>query len=210
MNGRIALGLRYRGSAYRGWQSQTDGRTVQDALQKALSQFADRPVTVTCAGRTDTGVHGLNQVVHLDPGVHRLPASWVRGGNRYLPNDIAIQLNVTTKALDEAIEKTRALAEASKGGAAAPDADFRGDVLSVDEKAGIIVFSGGVNAGVKAQRKYVVTRTTAPFYVGTVVVLDASDPKFSSGVFTPAADPSNSYPAVSASGPCAMLASAAI
>ena len=91
MNGRIALGLRYRGSAYRGWQSQTDGRTVQDALQKALSQFADRPVTVTCAGRTDTGVHGLNQVVHLDPGVHRLPASWVRGGNRYLPNDIAIQ-----------------------------------------------------------------------------------------------------------------------
>jgi tRNA pseudouridine38-40 synthase len=88
---RLALGIRYRGGAYLGWQSQPSGRTVQDALEKALSKFADRPVTTVCAGRTDTGVHGLNQVVHLDPPVLREPNSWVRGTNRYLPPDIAVQ-----------------------------------------------------------------------------------------------------------------------
>lgn len=88
---RLALGLSYRGQAYHGWQSQPDGRTVQDRLEQALSQFADRPVATVCAGRTDTGVHALNQVVHLDTPVEREPFSWVRGTNRYLPPDIAVQ-----------------------------------------------------------------------------------------------------------------------
>ncbi len=88
---RLALGVGYRGSAYHGWQSQPDGRTVQDVLEKALSQFADSPVATVCAGRTDTGVHGLNQVVHLDPPVARDDHSWVRGTNRYLPSDVAVQ-----------------------------------------------------------------------------------------------------------------------
>lgn len=88
---RLALGVSYRGSAYHGWQSQPDGRTVQDVLERALSQFADVPVTTLCAGRTDTGVHGLNQVVHLDAPVERDPFSWVRGTNRYLPPDVAVQ-----------------------------------------------------------------------------------------------------------------------
>ena len=88
---RIALGVAYRGAAYHGWQSQLDGQTVQDHLERALSRFADTTVVTVCAGRTDTGVHGLNQVVHLDPPVTRDAASWVRGVNRYLPSDIAIQ-----------------------------------------------------------------------------------------------------------------------
>lgn len=88
---RIALGVAYRGDAYHGWQSQPSGRTVQDHLEKALSQFAAMPVQTVCAGRTDTGVHGLNQVVHLDTPLHREPFSWVRGTNRYLPPDIAVQ-----------------------------------------------------------------------------------------------------------------------
>jgi tRNA pseudouridine38-40 synthase len=88
---RLALGLSYRGAAYHGWQSQPGGRTVQDHLEKALSAFADRPVRTVCAGRTDTGVHALNQVVHLDTEVEREPFSWVRGSNRYLPSDIAVQ-----------------------------------------------------------------------------------------------------------------------
>lgn len=88
---RLALGVSYRGSAYHGWQSQPDGRTVQDVLERALSQFADVPVVTLCAGRTDTGVHGLNQVVHLDAPVTREPFSWVRGTNRYLPPDVAVQ-----------------------------------------------------------------------------------------------------------------------
>ena len=89
--GRLALGLSYRGGAYQGWQSQPGGQTVQDHLEAALSAFAAQPVTTLCAGRTDAGVHGVNQVVHLDAPVQREPFSWVRGCNRYLPADIAVQ-----------------------------------------------------------------------------------------------------------------------
>ena len=88
---RLALGLSYRGGGYQGWQSQLGGRTVQDALERALSKFADRPVRTVCAGRTDAGVHALNQVVHIDIDIDRADISWVRGSNRYLPADIAIQ-----------------------------------------------------------------------------------------------------------------------
>ncbi|GAP36572.1 tRNA pseudouridine(38-40) synthase TruA [Piscinibacter sakaiensis] len=88
---RLALGIAYRGVAYRGWQSQPAVPTVQDALEAALSRFAAMPVSTVCAGRTDTGVHGLNQVVHLDTPLDRRPFSWVRGTNRYLPPDIAVQ-----------------------------------------------------------------------------------------------------------------------
>jgi len=88
---RIALGLAYRGTAYRGWQSQPGGNTVQDRLEAALASFIDRPVRVACAGRTDAGVHALNQVVHLDCEVEREPVSWLRGTNRHLPADIAVQ-----------------------------------------------------------------------------------------------------------------------
>ena len=88
---RLAIGLSYRGSAYHGWQSQVDGLTLQDKLESALSKFADLPVRTSCAGRTDTGVHALNQVVHIDAPVDRKIFSWVRGTNRFLPADMAVQ-----------------------------------------------------------------------------------------------------------------------
>ncbi len=88
---RYALGLSYRGSAYNGWQSQPDGQTVQDRLETALTQFADAPIRTLCAGRTDAGVHALNQVVHFDSDREREQFSWVRGTNRFLPRDIAVQ-----------------------------------------------------------------------------------------------------------------------
>lgn len=89
---RIALGISYLGTAYQGWQSQPGGHTVQDHLERALATFADVPALATlCAGRTDAGVHGLNQVVHFDAPVSRPMFSWVRGVNRYLPGDIAVQ-----------------------------------------------------------------------------------------------------------------------
>ena len=93
--GRVALGLAYRGTNYHGWQSQPDGNTVQDKLEKALAEFIGLPraevVATVCAGRTDAGVHALNQVVHFDAPVSREIFSWVRGTNRYLPEDIAVQ-----------------------------------------------------------------------------------------------------------------------
>ena len=88
---RLALGISYNGQAYAGWQSQPAGNTVQDRLEAALSLFAAQPVSTVCAGRTDAGVHGLMQVVHLDTGLHREDFSWVRGTNRFLPPDIAVQ-----------------------------------------------------------------------------------------------------------------------
>ncbi len=91
VSSRMALGVAYRGDRYHGWQSQPDGLTLQDHLEKALSQFAAARITTVCAGRTDTGVHALNQVVHLDAPTARDAFSWVRGSNRYLPPDIAVQ-----------------------------------------------------------------------------------------------------------------------
>ena len=88
---RIAMGLSYNGQAYEGWQSQMSGQTVQDKLEKALSQFTQTPISTLCAGRTDAGVHGLMQVIHFDTELVRTPYSWVRGTNRYLPLDIAVQ-----------------------------------------------------------------------------------------------------------------------
>ena len=88
---RLALGLEYDGSPYCGWQTQPSGCSVQDALERALSRFADAPVRTVCAGRPDAGVHALNQVVHFDAPVEREPFSWVRGTNSRLPRDIAVQ-----------------------------------------------------------------------------------------------------------------------
>ncbi len=89
---RIALGLSYHGGRYDGWQSQPSGRTVQDHLEAALTRFLSVPgVSTLCAGRTDAGVHGLNQVVHFDTAVSRPENAWVRGTNSFLPPDIAVQ-----------------------------------------------------------------------------------------------------------------------
>lgn len=88
---RIALGISYHGQAYEGWQSQPSGRTVQDRLERALADFATQPISTVCAGRTDAGVHALMQVAHFDTALRREDFSWVRGTNRFLPADIAVQ-----------------------------------------------------------------------------------------------------------------------
>lgn len=92
---RIALGIQYDGSKYAGWQSQPQGNTVQDYLERALktfigSELQDTIIRVNVAGRTDTGVHALGQVVHFDIAIERPEWSWVRGLNTYLPKDISV------------------------------------------------------------------------------------------------------------------------
>lgn len=88
---RIALGLSYDGAPWQGWQTQPGGCTVQDKLEAALESFLVRKVDTICAGRTDTGVHALEQVVHLDTPVERRMESWVRGLNALLPASIRVQ-----------------------------------------------------------------------------------------------------------------------
>jgi tRNA pseudouridine38-40 synthase len=87
---RIALGVEYDGSLFCGWQSQAEGKTLQDTLQYALSQIAGEQISVVAAGRTDTGVHALEQVAHFDTAVERPLTAWVRGVNAMLPDSIAV------------------------------------------------------------------------------------------------------------------------
>ena len=87
---RIALGIEYDGTAYNGWQRQRTGDGVQEHVEKALSQVADQPIEVTCAGRTDTGVHATGQVVHFDSVNERTERSWLLGANTNMPDDIAV------------------------------------------------------------------------------------------------------------------------
>jgi tRNA pseudouridine38-40 synthase len=87
---RIALGLEYDGSRFQGWQTQPAGNTVQDALEAALAQISGAPVSVTCAGRTDSGVHARAQVVHFDSAAERPDTAWVRGVNGFLPEAVAV------------------------------------------------------------------------------------------------------------------------
>lgn len=87
---RVALGIEYDGSHYNGWQSQKDGIGIQTILEQALSSVADHSVSIICAGRTDTGVHAIGQVVHFDTGALRTARSWVLGANANLPGDISV------------------------------------------------------------------------------------------------------------------------
>lgn len=87
---RIALGVEYDGSGFHGWQIQPGVRTVQEVLEQALSKVADQPVVVQCAGRTDTGVHGVGQVVHFDTAARRASRSWILGTNVNLPRDVNV------------------------------------------------------------------------------------------------------------------------
>jgi tRNA pseudouridine38-40 synthase len=87
---RIAVGIEYDGSGYAGWQSQPSLRTVQEVTEEALSRVAAEPVSLTCAGRTDAGVHARGQIAHFDTHAVRSPRSWVLGANSELPRDVAL------------------------------------------------------------------------------------------------------------------------
>jgi len=87
---RVALCIEYQGTQYCGWQRQLECESVQGFIEKAVSSIANAPISVQCAGRTDTGVHSLGQIVHFDTPVDRSMNAWVRGANTKLPFDIRI------------------------------------------------------------------------------------------------------------------------
>lgn len=87
---RIALGIEYDGADFCGWQSQPSACGVQDAVEKAVSSIAQQPVRIHAAGRTDTGVHALMQVVHFDTTIERPTSAWVRGVNAFLPDSVRV------------------------------------------------------------------------------------------------------------------------
>lgn len=88
---RLAVGIEYDGSRYHGWQTQPSAPNVQSIVEAALSSVAAQPVALTCAGRTDAGVHSLGQVAHFDTSAQRVANAWLLGTNRALPADISLR-----------------------------------------------------------------------------------------------------------------------
>jgi len=88
---RIALGIEYDGTDFPGWQRLGHGVAIQSVVEHALSFVADEPIQVTCAGRTDAGVHAVCQVVHFDTRAQRSERGWVLGANSRLPASVAVR-----------------------------------------------------------------------------------------------------------------------
>ncbi len=87
---RYAACIEYCGCNYAGWQRQKHCPSVQQEVEKAISKVANHDVSIVTAGRTDTGVHGIGQVIHFDTPSQREPFNWIRGVNTTLPNDISL------------------------------------------------------------------------------------------------------------------------
>lgn len=87
---RIVLGVEYDGSRFFGFQRQRQQPTVQEVLETAAGRVANERVTIHCAGRTDTGVHALCQVVHFDTDADRSERTWVLGCNSNLPDGVSV------------------------------------------------------------------------------------------------------------------------
>lgn len=87
---RVKLTIAYDGTAYRGFQLQPNGVTIQSVMEEALGRLLQEPVRLRAAGRTDAGVHARKQVVDFSDSGRRSLETIVRGGNALLPGDIRI------------------------------------------------------------------------------------------------------------------------
>ncbi|WP_299115076.1 tRNA pseudouridine(38-40) synthase TruA [uncultured Winogradskyella sp.] len=88
---RYFIQLSYNGSAYHGWQIQPNAVTIQETLQDALSKLLNTKLSITGAGRTDTGVHASQMFAHFDID-ETIDTDTLRFKlNSFLPKDIAIQ-----------------------------------------------------------------------------------------------------------------------
>ena len=86
----IKLLIEYEGTEFAGWQIQPEIRTVQEEIEKGLYRLTGTKITVTAAGRTDTGVHALAQVVSFQTDSQLPVTTFCKGLNRYLPEDVRV------------------------------------------------------------------------------------------------------------------------
>ena len=82
--------IEYDGSAYHGWQRQASDRTIQGEIEDALKTMTGNSVSVTGSGRTDAGVHALNQAANFRCATSLTPEAFLKGLNSLLPEDIVI------------------------------------------------------------------------------------------------------------------------
>ena len=88
---RLKLTVAYDGRPFSGWQSQPNENGIQDHLKRAFSQIVSAPVKLHGAGRTDSGVHALGQVAHIEVPRQKMSlAHWISAVNAHLPLEIRV------------------------------------------------------------------------------------------------------------------------
>jgi tRNA pseudouridine38-40 synthase len=97
---RYRLTVEYDGSAFHGWQTQAGLPSVQDALERALHAVTGETGTVIGSGRTDTGVHALGQVAHLDTQRDWVPDRLASALNAHLRPQPVVVLQAARAASD--------------------------------------------------------------------------------------------------------------
>ncbi len=88
---KFAIAIEYSGTNYCGWQQQKHCVSVQQHLQEAIGFVANHPIQLICAGRTDAGVHAIEQIAHFESDAKRDSRAWVLGSNCRLPKDIRVK-----------------------------------------------------------------------------------------------------------------------
>lgn len=110
MEANYRIDLSYIGTDYQGWQSQPDGNSIQDYLEKALSTFLRHPVRVIGASRTDSGVHAENQVAIFKSAIPFDEHQWIGRLNGLLPWTIGVKsikaVNNAFHPIADAVAKT--------------------------------------------------------------------------------------------------------
>lgn len=91
---RYKLTLEYDGTAYNGFQAQDGQPTVQGAIETAIHAFSGERIRIAAAGRTDTGVHALEQVIHADLQRAWPEATVLNAMNAHLVNEDVCVLSV--------------------------------------------------------------------------------------------------------------------
>ena len=91
----IKLTIEYDGTMYAGWQRQPNDLTIQAVLEEALFKITQQHISAVGAGRTDSGVHALGQVVSFQSDKLLDSAQWAPALNNYLPKDISVTLQRT-------------------------------------------------------------------------------------------------------------------
>ena len=88
---RILAVVSYKGTNYAGWQKQPNALGVQEVIEKELSKFFNKEITIFGAGRTDAGVHAYGQTFHFDVDIDELDIDrLIYSMNKMLPDDIKI------------------------------------------------------------------------------------------------------------------------
>ena len=91
MKVRYLIELSYRGTSYHGWQSQLNALSIQQVVEECFSRYLGAKTKIVASGRTDTGVHALQQFVHVDIDENVNMKEFTYRMNAFLPGDIVLK-----------------------------------------------------------------------------------------------------------------------